>query len=93
MSNKKYVCPECGADVVAWADIDAQISFHVTDSGKLEEQTIKNVFQSGGRCGVKCSKCRWNTDDLEDDKIFTPLANKALKLQEKIKYLTEKKRK
>ncbi|HGF9504278.1 TPA: hypothetical protein ACJEU7_001474 [Acinetobacter baumannii] len=57
MSNKKYVCPECGADVVAWADIDAQITYNVTDSGKLEELKIENALQSDGRCGVQCSKC------------------------------------
>lgn len=91
MSNSKYVCPECGSSIVAWADLDAQIIFKVNESGNLINQRIENLFQSDGRCGVQCSKCDWKIDDIsEGDDPFFELANEALKQQEVIKSLSAK---
>lgn len=91
MSNTKYACPECGSNIVAWADLDAQVSFDVTANGNFVNEKIENVFQSDGRCGVHCSNCEWEMpDNLDDEHPFVKLANQALKQQREIELLSAK---
>lgn len=88
----KYSCPECGAKVTVWADIDAVIEFDIAKSGKLTKQRIENSNQSDGRCGVKCSECGWSLDldDMDEKSPFLTPAEEALDKQQKIKSLSAK---
>ena len=88
--NKEFKCPECGGDIKVWADIDAEASFKVSETGSLEGLIIKNVFQSDGRCGVECTECKWELNFVDEHPEYPELeklANDALEWQEKIDYL------
>ena len=91
MSCSKYVCPECSSSIVAWADLDAQITFKVSKNGNLTNKKIENTFQSDSRCGVYCSECDWKLDELSaEDEPFFELACEALEQQTQIKLLSAK---
>lgn len=91
MPKFKYICPECGSSIVAWADLDAEVTFNVNKSGELTSEKIENVFQSDARCGVQCSDCDWESDDISDESDpFFQIANEALKRQQEIKLLSVK---
>lgn len=91
-SKNDFKCPECGSAVKAWADLDAQITFSVTSSGKLIKPVITNSQQSDGRCGVGCISCKWRLfhDDMQGFGEFEVLAESALAAQESIDFLTAK---
>lgn len=93
--KNEYKCPKCGAPVKAWADLDAQVTFTVTATGKLTKPVITNSYQSDGRCGIDCTKCGWREhhSDMSDDSPFADLATSALEAQEAIEFLSAKRQK
>lgn len=93
--QSKYACPKCGSSIKAIADIDAQISFEISKSGKLTKRLIKNSFQTDGRCGVECSKCDWklHAHDMSVDSEFLDIADSALAQQAQIYELSPKREK
>lgn len=40
MKKSGFECPECGSAIKAWADVDAQMSFVTSKSGKLTKQIV-----------------------------------------------------
>lgn len=93
MSNSKYLCPECNSPIIAWADLDAEMSFKVNSNGTLTRNTITNSYQSDGRSGVRCSKCDWDlhgNDMTEEDSHLQVLATQAYENQKKIELLAPK---
>ncbi|WP_018694323.1 hypothetical protein [Algicola sagamiensis] len=90
--KNNFSCPDCGSTVKAWADLDAQVTFEISKSGKLVKRIIENVQQSDGRCGVECSKCSWAVygEDMDDDSPFAKFVGEALGQQADIQFLTAK---
>ncbi|WP_240224624.1 hypothetical protein [Rheinheimera hassiensis] len=90
--QNEFKCPKCGSPVKAWADLDAQVTFTVTASGKLTKPVIANSYQTDGRCGVDCSACDWSLhhSDMQEDSIFESIANSALAAQDSIEFLSAK---
>lgn len=94
MKKSEFQCPECGSAIKAWADIDAQMSFVISKTGKLTKQVIENSFQSDGRCGVECTECDWNlhSGDMKVDHPLQSLALEALDRQSMIDEFTIKRK-
>lgn len=65
----KYACPECQGPLTVWADVDAELTFSLSKTGKLKRQGLTNNAQSDGRCGIKCQSCNWRIhgNDVEDE--------------------------
>lgn len=65
----KNACPECQGPLAVWADVDAELTFSLSKSGKLKKRALTNNAQSDGRCGLKCQSCSWVIygDDVEDE--------------------------
>lgn len=89
-----FKCPVCGSPVKAWADLDAQVTFTVTATGKLTRPVIQNSYQTDGRCGVDCSECDWRLhgSDMEEGSPFSALADSALEAQDSIQFLSAKRK-
>lgn len=86
--NKQFCCPECGGQLKAWADLDAEVSWLVTPSGGLQKRVIRNTYQSDGRSGIECSQCDWEFDGDESvSKKLAKLAEKACDKQCEIDFL------
>ncbi|KJC15026.1 hypothetical protein [Pseudomonas aeruginosa] len=68
----KIECPECSSLLKVWIDIDADISFHVSRTGKLSKREVQDNMQSDGRCGLQCLECDWKVhgQDCEDDAML-----------------------
>ncbi len=94
MKKSVFECPECGSAIKAWADVDAQMSFVISKSGKLTKQIIQNNFQSDSRCGVECTECDWRlySEDMEGNHPFQSLALEALERQSMIDEFSSKRK-
>lgn len=70
--KQKIECPECKSQLKVWIDIDADISFQVSRSGKLSKREVQDNLQSDGRCGLECVECDWEVygNDCEDDAML-----------------------
>lgn len=92
---EEFKCPKCGGDLLAWADLDAMITFKVKKDGGLTKGQIKNTHQTDGRCGVNCTKCDWEISHLDEvgqkNTHLEQLANEALELQHQISLLSVRK--
>lgn len=90
--QSEYECPRCSSSIIAVADIDAQISFKISKSGKLTKPRISNSFQTDGRCGVRCSECDWSlhAHDMDEGNVLLGIAGSALEQQDQIKELSAK---
>lgn len=89
-------CPECKSEIEAWADLDAEVSFRVSKTGKLIKRVITNTFQTDGKSGVRCTNCAWSLHGKDMDEVthghFLTLAEKALEQQENIIELSVKRK-
>ncbi|MPQ71509.1 hypothetical protein [Pseudomonas sp. MWU12-2323] len=70
--KQKIECPECNSPLKVWIDIDAEISFHVSSTGKLNKREVQDNQQSDGRCGLECLECDWKVygQDCKDDAML-----------------------
>jgi len=67
MTKKKYCCPECGAGVTVWFDINAEVQYNVKPDGKLSKAVIVSGDSGEQRYGVQCQKCNWSIYGTDDD--------------------------
>lgn len=65
-------CPECQGPLKVWIEIDADISFHVSRTGKLSKREVRDNEQTDGRCGLECRNCDWQIHgrDVEDKALL-----------------------
>lgn len=70
--TQKIECPTCLGPLRVWIEIDADISFHVSRSGKLSKREVRDNEQNDGRCGLKCQNCDWQIhgNDVEDKALL-----------------------
>jgi len=83
MMKQKIECPECNSQLKVWIDIDADISFQVSRSGKLSKRVVQDNLQSDGRCGLECLECDWKVygRDCEDDSMLKVIQDADEKYQ------------
>lgn len=84
-AKSKFVCPECASPIAVWVDVDAELRFKVSSTGKLQGRVIENNYQTDGRCGVKCQECDWRTYGADvEEQAFRKLLENAYEQAEAI---------
>ena len=70
--TQKIECPTCQGPLRVWIEIDADISFQVSRTGKLSKREVRDNEQTDGRCGFKCQNCDWwiHVSDVEDKTLL-----------------------
>lgn len=82
MTNKKNCCPDCGAGITVWFDMNAELQYNVKPSGSLSKVVVVSCDTGEERFGVKCQSCEWsvhgNDDAIEEyDSLIQLAADKA----------------
>jgi predicted RNA-binding Zn-ribbon protein involved in translation (DUF1610 family) len=74
MKEKKYVCPQCGSDVLYWTEmVHDRIQKINPISGVIGKRVSDSEGLPYGTEGVKCTSCDWSislTSLTDYDGIF-----------------------
>lgn len=87
-----WACPECGSKVEVWADIDACLNFEISSIGELTKKRIDVSDMGEPRCGLKCTKCDWESDGDGLNKKQVDMLDNVLEMARNI-MLAEKRKK
>lgn len=82
--SQKIQCPDCQGPLKVWIEIDAEMSFHVSRTGKFSKREVRDNEQTDGRCGFNCQNCDWkiHVNDLEDEALLQVIKSANDQLQE-----------
>lgn len=86
MTKKKYCCPECGAEITVWFDMNAELQYNVKPSGSLSKVGVVSCDSGEARFGIKCQSCEWSVHGHDDaieeyDALIQLAADKAKGVQ------------